>query len=75
MNSPKTQRDWFHLALRLIIGAVFIYAAIPKILSPGEFYLNILGYDLIGGQMAKLAALWIPWLELLGGLGVIFRVW
>lgn len=74
--SPQTsRRDWFHLVLRIVIGVVFVYAAIPKIISPGEFYLNILGYDLIGGQIARIIALWIPWLELLGGLGVIFGVW
>jgi len=69
------KRDWLQLTLRMIIGGIFIYAAVPKILAPGEFYLSILGYDLITGPLAKLAALWIPWLELIGAIGVIFGIW
>lgn len=74
-TSESHRRDWFHLILRLIIGGIFIYAAVPKILSPQEFYLNILGYNIIGGFPAKLTALSIPWIELLAALGVIFGVW
>jgi len=73
--NKSNHRDWFHIVLRLIIGGIFIYAAIPKILSPQEFYLNILGYDLIGGLPAKLAAITLPWIELLCGIGVIFSIW
>ncbi|MBD3276396.1 MAG: hypothetical protein GF372_13855 [Candidatus Marinimicrobia bacterium] len=69
------QADWFQLALRLIIAGVFLYAAVPKILNPQEFYLNILGYNFIQGTPAKLVAIWLPWAELIAALGIIFNVW
>ena len=73
--NKSNRRDWFHLILRLVIGGIFIYAAVPKILSPQEFYLDILGYDIVEGLPAKLAALLLPWIELLAAIGVIFGVW
>ncbi|MCF7828539.1 MAG: hypothetical protein K9N46_14995 [Candidatus Marinimicrobia bacterium] len=69
------QRDWFQLVLRILLGGIFIYAAIPKILSPNVFYLDILGYDIVAGTLAKFTALWLPWIELLAALGVIFSIW
>ena len=69
------QSDWFQLALRIIIAGVFLYAAVPKILNPQEFYLNILGYNFIQGTPAKLVALWLPWAELIAAIGIIFNVW
>jgi len=68
-------RDRFQLILSLIIGGVFIYAAVPKILTPQAFYLDILGYHLVGGFLAGTLAVWIPWLELLAAAGVIIGVW
>lgn len=76
MNGENArQGDWFQLALRLIIAGVFLYAAIPKIVHPQAFYLNILGYNFIQGTPAKLVAIWLPWAELLAALGIIFGLW
>jgi len=69
------ERDKFQLLLSLIIGGIFIYAASPKILAPDAFYLDIIGYNLVGGFLAKVIALWLPWVELLAGIGVILGVW
>lgn len=68
-------RDRFQLILSLIIGGIFVYAAIPKILTPQAFYLDILGYHFVGEFLAGALALWIPWLELLAAAGVIIDVW
>jgi len=71
----STQGDWFQLVLRIIIAGVFLYAAVPKILNPQEFYLNILGYNFIQGTPAKLVAIWLPWAELIAAIGIVFNVW
>ncbi len=76
MSEPNAlQKDWFQLILRIIIAVVFLYAAVPKILNPQAFYLNILGYNLVEGTLAKLIALWLPWIELIAAFGVLFNIW
>ncbi len=75
LNEEQRRRDWFQLLLSVIIGAIFIYAAVPKILTPRSFYLDIVGYNLISGTPAKLIALWLPWIELLAAAGIILGIW
>jgi len=74
-NPTPKPRDRFQLLLSLIVGGIFIYAAIPKIIAPQAFYLDILGYNIIGGFLAKVLALWIPWMELLAAAGMILGIW
>ena len=64
------------LIFRIILGVVFIYASYHKILDPGSFSDNIHNYhitdNLIGTE--NLAALIIPWLELIVGVFLILGV-
>jgi len=64
------------LICRIILGVVFIYASYHKILDPASFSDNIHNFhitdNLIGTE--NLAALIIPWLELIVGVFLIFGV-
>jgi putative oxidoreductase len=64
--------DFLTLASRLIIGAVFIYASVYKIIDPGLFARAIWYYHLVPGMLINLMALILPWLELLVGLALVF---
>jgi putative oxidoreductase len=56
------------LALRLYLGAIFIYASMYKINYAGEFAETIASYQLAPYWTVNLLALTMPWLELICGL-------
>ena len=60
-----------NLIFRLILGIVFIYASYEKILDPVGFSKNIHNYHVTPIAVENLAALIIPWLELIIGILLI----
>jgi uncharacterized membrane protein YphA (DoxX/SURF4 family) len=57
------------LGIRLILGIVFIYAAIDKIAHPADFARNIYNYRMLPDGFINFMALTLPWLEIIcGGL-------
>ena len=63
----------FWRLLGLIIGAVFIYAGAVKVLDPIQFGLDIDNYKMLPWFMSVRLAFYLPWLEILCGLALIFR--
>ena len=72
MNGIKS----LHISIifRLILGVVFIYASYHKILDPLAFAKNIHNYHVTPAAVENLAALIIPWLELIVGVFLILGV-
>jgi len=64
----------FLLLGRLILGYVFIYASIDKIIDPVSFSDIIDNYHITPVLLNNLFALFIPWLELIVGLCLIFNI-
>ena len=62
----------FPLIFRIILGVIFIYASYDKILDPAGFSKNIHNFHITPVAMENLAALIIPWLELIIGVFLIF---
>ena len=62
------------LVFRVILGLIFIYASYDKILDPAGFSKNIHNYHITPIAVENLAALIIPWLELIIGVFLIFGV-
>ena len=56
------------LVFRLVVGGVFLYAGITKALDPLGFAQDIRNYRVVGQSLSFLAALILPWLEILAGL-------
>ena len=67
-------RNTLHLAIRLFMGIVFIYASYSKILDPLSFSQNIHNYGVTPVFIENIIALTLPWIELFIGLGLIFNV-
>lgn len=67
---PKTNPEWTALALRVLMGAWFVYAGGLKIFGTGldGFVTDIENYRLVTGQAAVATAYFIPWLEIFAGL-------
>ena len=72
MNTIKSLNLPF--IFRIILGIVFIYASYEKILNPEGFSDNIHNFHITPAAVENLAALIIPWLELIVGLFLIFGV-
>jgi uncharacterized membrane protein YphA (DoxX/SURF4 family) len=60
---------------RIVIGALFIYAALAKIGAAQPFALQIENYDILPVGYENLAAIVLPWIELVAGLTLVFGVW
>ena len=65
---------YFLLAVRLLIGFVFVYAGAEKISNPESFALSVSNYRLIPVWFINFTAITLPWIELIAGLLLIFGV-
>lgn len=66
---------WGIILLRFGFGIILIASSYHKILSPVEFSFSVENYRIIGGGLSQAAAVWLPWLELITGLFLIFGIW
>jgi putative oxidoreductase len=58
-------------AARLAIAAVFLYAAVPKIIDPPGFAKSIYNYQMMPDAVINPMALFLPWLELFTALALL----
>jgi putative oxidoreductase len=76
-QDAKHPRSAFALILRIVaivIGALFVYAGVVKVVDPVEFARDIDNYKTLPWQVSVWLALFLPWLEILCGLALITRV-
>ena len=57
----------------LIVGGIFIYAGVLKVLDPVQFANDIDNYKTLPWFFSVRLAFYLPWLEILCGLAVVFR--
>ena len=57
---------------RAVVAIVFIAAACPKIMAPHEFAIAVFRYQILPSGMINIVAIYLPWLELLAGLWLLF---
>ena len=58
----------------VVVGGVFVYAGALKVLDPIQFGLDIDNYKSLPWFVSVRLAFYLPWLEILCGLAVIFHV-
>ena len=78
LNEKKTGRNWkksIFLMCRLILGGVFIYASVDKILHPAAFAEAVYNYKILPDALINLTAIILPWLELILGVFLILGLW
>ncbi|HJU83794.1 MAG TPA: MauE/DoxX family redox-associated membrane protein [Holophagaceae bacterium] len=66
---------WVPVAARLLLGTLFLIAALPKLTDPPGFAKAVWNYQLVPGRLLAPMALTLPWLELLCGLALLAGVW
>jgi putative oxidoreductase len=58
----------------ILIGGLFVYAGIVKVIDPVEFARDIDNYKMLPWSIGVSLALYLPWLEIFCGLALITRV-
>lgn len=69
------QNKYVLLILRLIIGGLFIWAAVVKISDPKAFATIVKGYKLFPIWSINLIAIILPFIELITGILLIIGKW
>jgi uncharacterized membrane protein YphA (DoxX/SURF4 family) len=65
------KNDYLHLAVRLLIGALFIYSALPHVFNTMGLAASIANYRLFPPLIIGLSAAFVPWVSLLAGIALI----
>jgi uncharacterized membrane protein YphA (DoxX/SURF4 family) len=63
------------LLFRVVLGGLFIYAGVVKVGHPLDFAQDIRNYRLVGQSLSFIAAVVLPWLEILAGAFLIAGIW
>ncbi len=66
-------KGWVQTGLCWLLGALFVIAGALKVPDPAAFLQSIDGYRMLPGWTAALAAVYLPWLEIVCGLALGFR--
>ena len=61
--------------LGVILGLLFIYSAVPKILEVEYFARAVRNYRILPVWSHNIVAIWMPWMELIAGCCLVFKVW
>jgi putative oxidoreductase len=61
-------------ALEIVLGGLFFYAGVQKVLHPYEFAEAVLAYQLLPESLVGLAAAGLPWVEIAAGLCLVIRL-
>jgi len=65
----------FVVACRLVLAAMFLYAAHDKVLAPAAFSKIVYQWQVGGAVFSNLVAVILPWVELLAGLLLLLGIW
>lgn len=60
--------------IRIALGVIFIYAAVPKILRPDEFADAINNYRILPYFLINIMAICLPWVELFFGAFLVLGI-
>jgi uncharacterized membrane protein YphA (DoxX/SURF4 family) len=66
--------DWIYRLTRWLLGAIFIYSGILKLLEPGSFAVLIEAYGIVPDLLLLPVALCLASLEVAAGVGLLFDV-
>ena len=65
---------WFFIALRCLLGVVFVYAGISKLGDADSFAQSIANYRIMPDFLTIPLAVYLPYLEILAGIALISRL-
>lgn len=66
---------WLTIRVQIALGAIFVFAAWPKLVDPPSFAHMIYNYRILPAGLINFSALVMPWVEIVAGLCLIVGVW
>jgi len=63
------------ILIRLLLGFLFLYSALDKILDPAKFAEVIYNYRLLPVELLNICAMIVPWIEITIGITLLLGVW
>ena len=67
-------KNYLIVVVRVLLGAVFLWASIDKIIDPSKFARDISNYHIIPFGLENIIAIVLPWLEFFIGSGLILGI-
>jgi putative oxidoreductase len=61
------------VVMRMVLGALFVFAGATKAYDPGAFAIEIQRYQLVPWILSALASAYLPWLEMLAGALLLLK--
>jgi putative oxidoreductase len=58
---------------RLVLGLLFLLAGATKIYDPGMFAIELERYQILPWEICVVSANYLPWIEVLAGLGLFIK--
>ncbi len=71
MTRGKSVSGNVALLIRIVLGVVFLYASMDKIIHPAAFAETLFHYQVFPNLLVNLTAIVLPWLEAVLGLSLI----
>ena len=62
------ENQYLNLAVRLVVGFLFVYAGIGKAADPNSFVKEIINYQIMPYSILNIMALSLPWIEVISGI-------
>ena len=75
MNLKEQAVFWGELIVRVVIGAIFIYAGFMKIQDPAAFAKAVDSYQMLPSVLVGLVAVILPMTEMVAGIALVFTKW
>ena len=63
------------IIFRVVLGGLFVYAGVAKALAPLDFAQDIRNYRLVGQGLSFIAAVVLPWIEIVAGVFLAAGIW
>ena len=67
-------KNYSILILRIIVGSVFLWASLSKIIDPAKFAREISNYHVMPFGLENTVAIFLPWLEFFIGSALILGI-
>ena len=59
---------------RILLAAIFIYAAVGKLLNPADFADNVAGFRILPLWSVNFFAIILPWIEIICGISLLIGI-
>lgn len=61
--------------VRTVLGIMFLYAGMTKIIDPAGFSLTVYNYHILPPSLVNITAIILPWIEVLAGTCLVLGLW